>query len=82
MKMEKYCLSRQHSDLKLYFKGKLIRTHDGKYDYWEGTNLTNTMARNTWDNYFDALKMKLECLFVEGKLYEISLSEDENNKNK
>jgi hypothetical protein len=38
------------------------------------------MATNTWDNYFDALKMKLECLFVEGRLYEISLSENKNNQ--
>jgi hypothetical protein len=66
----------------LYFTGKLIRRHDGKYDYWEGNSLTPKMATNTWDNYSDALKMKLECLLVEGRLYEISLSEDENNKNK
>jgi hypothetical protein len=31
MKMEKYCLSRKHSDLKWYFTGKLIRKFDGKY---------------------------------------------------
>jgi hypothetical protein len=62
MKMEKYCLSRKHSNLKWYF------------------SLTPKMATNTWDNYFDALKMKLECLFVEGRLYEISLSENKNNQ--
>jgi hypothetical protein len=82
MKMEKYCLSREHNNSKWYFTGKLIRRHDGKYDYWEGTNLTPNMATNTWDNYFDALNMKLECLFVKGRLYEILLSEDEHNKNK
>jgi hypothetical protein len=78
--MEKYCLSRKHSNLKWYFTGKLIRRFDGKYDYWEGSSLTPKMATNTWDNYFDALKMKLECLFVEGRLYEISLSENKNNQ--
>lgn len=73
--MEKYCLSRKHNNLKLYFSGKLIRSYDGKYDYWESNSLTKKMGTNTWNNYFDALLMKLECLFATGKLYEISLSE-------
>ena len=80
--MKKYCLSREHDNKKWYFTGKLIRTYDGKYDYWEGSSLTPKMATNTWGNYFDALKMKLECLFAIGRLYQISLTERKDNKNK
>jgi hypothetical protein len=46
MKMEKYCLSRKHSDLKWYFTGKLIRKFDGKYDYWEGYEISLSEDKN------------------------------------
>lgn len=71
--MKKYCLIRTENNEKSYFKGKLIRRHDNKFDYWEGNSLTNQMNVCTWNSYFDALKMKLECLFIAKRLYKISL---------
>jgi hypothetical protein len=71
--MKKYCLTTNHHNSKWYFTGKLIRQHDGKFDYWEGSSLTPQMNTCTWDNYLEALLMKLECLFMAGRLYKISL---------
>lgn len=71
--MKKYCLIRTENNLKSYFKGKLIRKHDNKFDYWEGNSLNNQMNICTYNSYLSALKMKLECLFITGRLYTISL---------
>ena len=62
--MKKYCLTTNHHNSKWYFTGKLIRRHDGKFDYWEGSSLTPQMNTCTWDNYLEALLIKLECLFI------------------
>lgn len=75
--MKKYCLVRHHNNSNWYFSGKVIRNYDGKYDYWEGSTLTPQMNTCTWDNYFDALLMKLECLFTKGRLYAISFVREE-----
>jgi hypothetical protein len=74
--MKKYCLVRYHHDSKWYFIGKLIRKHDGKYDYWEGSSLTPNIGNCTWNNYLDAIFMKLGCLFATGRLYKISVVQE------
>lgn len=71
--MKKYCLIRTENNLKSYFKGKLIRSYDNKFDYWEGNSLNNQMNNCTYNSYLEALKMKIECLFVAKKLYKICL---------
>jgi hypothetical protein len=75
--MKKYCLTSEHNNSKWYFTGKIIRRYDEKFDYWEGSSLTPQMNTCTYDNYFDALLMKLECLFATGRLYTISLVSEE-----
>ncbi len=71
--MEKYCLTRINNNVKVYFKGKLIRQHDKNFDYWEGNFLTPQMNICTYKTYKEALFMKIECLFKAKKFYKISL---------
>lgn len=54
----------------MYFIGKNT-DHNGKVGYWEGTGMQVKFGKCVFDNYLDALLMKIECLLIKGRLYQI-----------
>ena len=54
----------------MYFTGK-VKDYNNNVDYWEGSSMSIKMGKCVFDNYFDALIMKIDCLINKGRLYTV-----------
>lgn len=66
---KRYCLTKLDNDgMRWFFGGKQKNGYNNNYSYWQGSSL---QEQNGFENYFDALLMKIECFLKNGGWYQI-----------